>query len=73
VVVQAAPPEPVVEVVPVSPGVGFVWTPGHWWWNGRWVWAPGVWVRPPRAHAVWVRGHWAHEAHGWRWHEGRWR
>ncbi|MEI9974771.1 MAG: hypothetical protein WDO73_23630 [Ignavibacteriota bacterium] len=24
--------------------------------GGRYVWVPGRWMRPPRAHAVWVPG-----------------
>src|SRR6187401_350686 len=44
--VRQYPPEPQYEEVSVSPGVGFVWTPGYWNWDGyNWVWARGRWDR----------------------------
>jgi hypothetical protein len=33
----------------------------------------GHWVEPPRPHAVWIDGHWAHEHGGYYWVEGHWR
>jgi len=54
VVVATAPPAPVQEVVTVAPGLGFVWIPGIWGWEGRWVWEGGHWARPPYPGAVWV-------------------
>ncbi len=73
IIVQSAPPAPIVEAVPVSPGVEFVWTPGYWGWNGRWVWMSGRWAHPPRGHSVWVRGGWNRHGGGYRWEPGRWR
>jgi len=57
VVADSAPPAPIQEVVTTSPGVEFVWIPGAWLWEGRWIWGPGRWERPPRPGAVWVPHH----------------
>src|ERR1700726_163290 len=74
VFVTEAPPAVRVETQTVSPGVGYVWTPGYWRWNGNgYVWVSGSWVRPPRTAAVWVTGHWVHRPHGWVWIPGHWR
>ncbi len=64
--VPLLPPPPPAQVVVVRPGPGFVWVQGHWGWapaRARYVWAPGVWVRPPFAGAVWVGPRWG-------WHRG---
>ena len=73
VVVQSAPPAPIVEVVPVAPGPAYAWVPGYWSWNGRWVWVRGNWGFRPRPHAVWVSGRWVPHGHGYVWVGGRWR
>lgn len=74
VLVNEAPPAVRVETQTVSPGTGYVWTPGYWRWSGRdYVWISGSWVRPPRASVVWVAGHWAHRPRGWVWVPGHWR
>lgn len=52
--VTSAPPTPIVEDIPRSPGEAYVWISGAWIWSGRWVWASGHWDRPPRPGAVWV-------------------
>jgi len=68
-----APPPPQTEVVPPHPGGPVVWRPGHWQWNGRWVWVAGHYAAVPRPGAVWVAGHWMQGPYGrWRWVEGRW-
>lgn len=55
VVVESAPPAPIVEVETVSPGPEFVWVGGVWGWHGsRWEWERGHWDRPPHRGAVWV-------------------
>jgi WXXGXW repeat (2 copies) len=42
----AVMPAPRVEVIPVAPGPGFNWVPGHWAWRGvHWEWIPGHHVR----------------------------
>lgn len=49
------PPPPVVkEVIIARPGPNYVWVPGNWYWEGRWVWHKGHWAIPPRVGAVWV-------------------
>ena len=72
--VRVGPPPVVVEHPGPRPHRGWVWVGGfHRWDGGRYVWVPGHWVEPPRAHAEWVPGHWRHEAGGWYWVEGHWR
>jgi hypothetical protein len=39
-------PAPRVEVIPVAPGPGYNWVPGHWAWRERgWVWIAGHHIR----------------------------
>ncbi|HTJ62588.1 MAG TPA: hypothetical protein VL899_02160 [Alphaproteobacteria bacterium] len=74
VVVNIAPPAPMVEAVPVAPVAGYIWRPGHWRWNGvRYVWIRGRYVAPPYVGAVWVPGHWGPRGPGWVWIGGHWR
>jgi WXXGXW repeat (2 copies) len=74
VFVRIGPPAPVVETRVVSPGPGYVWTPGYHRWDGnRYVWTAGTWVQPPRPHAHWVAHHWVHRNGGWVMVEGHWR
>jgi hypothetical protein len=75
VVVGEAPPATQVEVVPVAPGpeVDFLWIPGWWWWDGRWVWHGGYWGHRPHPGAVWVPHAWVHGPRGWVHSGGRWR
>jgi len=69
-----APPPPRYAAIGVAPGPGFVWTPGWWDWRGHnWVWVEGRWVRPPRAHRVWVAPEWRREGRSYRFHRGYWR
>jgi WXXGXW repeat (2 copies) len=70
VVVQQPPPPPAAqaEVVPVAPGPGYVWVPGHWAWRGPrrgYVWIPGVYAVPAEPNYVWVPAHWAQRPGGW--------
>jgi hypothetical protein len=74
VVVTQQPPPLQPEVVPVAPAPGYVWSPGHWEWRGRWVWVGGVWLTPPRPGVVYVSPGWArHPRGGWVYHHGYWR
>jgi hypothetical protein len=61
------------EVVPVAPGPGYVWRPGHWFWNGhRYLWIRGAYIiRQPHWHH-WVDGHWVRGPGGWVWIDGHW-
>jgi hypothetical protein len=73
-VIVEGPPPPRYAVIGVAPGPGYVWTEGYWDLHGsRWVWAPGRWLRPPRAHTVWVGSEWRREGSHWRYHRGFWR
>jgi hypothetical protein len=74
VIVNVRPPAAIVETRPVAPGVGYVWTPGYYRYDGgRHVWVGGAWVQPPRPHAVWVAHKWVHRRGGWVLVEGHWR
>ena len=74
VIVTQAPPAPVREVVPASPGPRYVWAPGYWVWSGNdWQWQGGHWTIPPRERAVWVPGHWVERRGEWVWEPGQWR
>lgn len=73
VVVQQAPPPVRLEVIPVSPGPEYVWTPGYWAWRGGvYVWVGGCYAHRPRPGVVWMGGHWARHGHGYVWMGGHW-
>jgi hypothetical protein len=57
----SALPAPLAEVVPVSPGSGYIWVPGSWVWENGWVWLRGQWVPPP----VWFGWEGWHPWHRW--------
>lgn len=74
VVVETAPPPPIVEVRPVTHVVGAVWIPGHWrWHNHRHVWVNGRWSAP-RPGYVWEPDRWHNQGHKrWAYQAGHWR
>jgi hypothetical protein len=73
VYVQTAPPAPIYETVPVSPGPNYYWQAGYWRWNGyRYVWAHGHYANVPYSGAMWHPGHWGHSRYGWVWKPGHW-
>lgn len=73
VVITVAPPAPVVETVPVSPGPNWVSDGGyHAWRGGKYVWVPGHYIKKPRPNAVWVAGHYDKRGRGWVYVQGRW-
>ena len=75
IVAPDPPPPPRVETMPPPPGPDVVWVKGHWGWSPdthNYVWAPGEYREPPRAHAAWVAGRWIERPNGWVWEEGRW-
>jgi WXXGXW repeat (2 copies) len=68
----AEQPADVVYDRPVSPGVGYVWIDGDWFWSGgRYQWHAGHWDRP-RAGRAWVRGSWHSSGRGYHWQRGHW-
>jgi hypothetical protein len=61
------------EVVPVAPGPGYVWRPGHWFWNGhRYLWIRGEYFGHQPGWHHWVDGHWIRRNGGWVWIDGHW-
>jgi hypothetical protein len=74
VMVQEAPPPPIVEHYGHPPGRDYAWVGGHWLWHGGWVWAGGHWDRHPHWHpgGGWIAGHWDHRSNGYIWVEGHW-
>ena len=73
VTIGRTPPPLRYERRPPAPGPDFVWVDGFWRWDeGRYVWVPGRWDRPPFAGAYWSHPHYDHYADGWHYHEGHW-
>ncbi|MBS1566538.1 MAG: YXWGXW repeat-containing protein [Bacteroidetes bacterium] len=71
-VITSRPEAPYYER-PISPGPGYVWVDGDWYWTGgRYVYHNGYWARP-RGTRVWVTGSWEQRGNGWRWRRGHWR
>jgi len=63
------PPSP-----PPGPEEDYKWLPGHWEWEGEWVWYYGDWVRKPHPDAEWVDSHWARDTdREWFWKPGYWK
>ena len=72
-VIVEPPPPAQTELMPVAPGLGYVWIGGYWTWHlGRHVWIAGRWAVPPAGY-VWAPGWWGRHGRGWRWHGGYWR
>ena len=71
--VGIAPPILPVYEPPITPGDGYIWTPGYWAWGDEgYYWVPGTWVLAPYTGALWTPGYW-----GWRdgfyvWNGGYW-
>jgi hypothetical protein len=63
IVVEVAPPAPLVEVMP-APRDGFEWVPGHYEFrDGRYVWMRGHWIED-RPGFVYVAPRWVQRANG---------
>lgn len=66
-----APPAARYEAVP-APRRGYVWSAGHWRWNGsRHVWAPGTW-HAARSGYVYNQPRWVENNGRWRYQASRW-
>lgn len=73
VIVNVRPVVPVHERI-VAPSPRHVWVDEEWVERGgRYEWAGGHWVLPPRPGVVWIPGHWANRPRGWVWIRGHWR
>ena len=73
IVVSIAPPQIPVDVQPASPGVAFVWAPGHWGRNASgYAWVHGSWLMPPSSGMLWTPGYWRPQSGGFAWQPGRW-
>jgi WXXGXW repeat (2 copies) len=73
VVAPTAPPPPQAENPPPAPGPSYVWSQGHWWWDGtQYVWKPGSYVMRPTTVAHWRPGYWQQGPNGWFWVDGSW-
>ncbi len=73
IIVSAPPPPPPVEVQIAAPGPEFVWIPGAWVWEGRWIWHRGYYGRPPRAGVRWYGPHYEFRAGRHVYFGGGWR
>jgi hypothetical protein len=74
VYVAARPPVERVEVIPATPGAGYVWIKGYWGYRGgNYEWIGGRWERPIEGRREWVPHHWEHDRNGWYLVEGHWR
>lgn len=58
---------------PISPGAGYVWVDGNWYWHGgSYVYRNGYWAHP-RARRTWNNGTWVHIGNGYYWKRGYWK
>ena len=65
------PPAPRYEVVP-APRSGYVWSAGHWQWNGnRHVWHPGNWQAAREGH-IYQQPRWVENNGRWHYQASRW-
>lgn len=73
IVVEAPPPLPVYEQPP-CPEPGYLWTPGHWGYQGGagYYWVPGTWAQPPQPNLYWTPAYWSRGGNGYVYHEGYW-
>lgn len=57
---------------PLSPGPGYIWLDGDWYWRGnQYRYRPGYWKVPP-PHRTWSPGYWQKHGSGWHWRGGQW-
>lgn len=61
-----------VITIPLSPGEGYIWIDGEWFWNGRsYTWRDGYWTRPMNGYRY-NPGQWKQRRDGWYWRPGHW-
>jgi WXXGXW repeat (2 copies) len=71
--IRIAPPELPVYDQPISPGDGYIWTPGYWAYGDEdYYWVPGTWVMAPEVGYLWTPGYWGNDGDDYIFHEGYW-
>lgn len=71
IMTDVPPPPDRLEHAP-PPRDGYVWSAGHWEWNGRaYAWESGTWIVERRA-AHWVVGRWEPVGAQWHYIAGHW-
>jgi hypothetical protein len=71
--IRIAPPELPVYEQPISPGDGYIWTPGYWAYaDDDYYWVPGTWVMAPEVGYLWTPGYWGDDNGAYFFHEGYW-
>jgi len=67
-------PPIVEETKPLKTEDKSFWIPGHWDWDGSWLWIPGYFTEKPNPKAVWVPGSWMPYENdgGFWWMGGHW-
>lgn len=71
-VAPVPPPVPQIEPIPPVPSGDYAWDPGHWGWNGTWIWINGRWMPKPYVTARWEPGYWRKHGSKYEWIQGRW-
>jgi hypothetical protein len=67
------PPPLPTETMPPPPNPSHRWVPGHWDWQGVWIYIPGHFTLAPHPKAKWVSGRWTKGLlDNWRWVSGHW-
>src|SRR6266702_3124980 len=73
IAVGIAPPAIPFYEQPLSPGYGYIWTPGYWaYGDDGYYWVDGAWVYPPYVDALWTPGYWGWGDGGYCWYPGYW-
>lgn len=75
VLVTDGPPEPLVEVIPPLPGLGYVWITGYWHWQEHehhWAWQRGRYEPRPHPGAEWRPPDYRREGNRWHYAPGHW-
>jgi hypothetical protein len=71
IMTEVPPPPDRVEHAPPQRD-GYVWSAGHWEWNGRaYAWQSGTWIVERRA-ARWVAARWEQAGAQWHYLAGHW-
>ena len=71
IITDTPPPPDRVEHAP-PPRDGYVWSAGHWEWNGQaYRWISGSWI-VEHGKARWVADQWEPMGNQWRYVQGHW-